>query len=290
MLPYFGNSSHDCADSRLPEKSDIPFSPWARTLLKLRTLFLPILASGSLFLLVYSLLNWFLVAENGLLPLDGEVANFWLPMLLVWPTASLSTRGGRYNLRKDERGRITFFYMLAAVVAIAAPTIVAQSYVTAAAGNLTHVKNAAEEVRAPLTKYYSADMTCIDLKHPRGHADAIVSGHNNETLTFKFYALAPVCDARNGSPAIWIGSVFRKSISNRLSDEAKQSEYRAFLQQTEKAFEQTDASKYTFFERISASEDRRGMEKALPQTSNAFLGIILRPHNEPFDKRTGERG
>lgn len=52
--------------------------------LKLRRLILPLLLLTFTFTFAYSFLNWLLVAKTGLMPLDEDIVNSWLPGALAW--------------------------------------------------------------------------------------------------------------------------------------------------------------------------------------------------------------
>jgi hypothetical protein len=52
--------------------------------LRIRHLFLPVVTLSLAFTALYSFLDWFLVARNGWIPLDEDVADIWLPGGLAW--------------------------------------------------------------------------------------------------------------------------------------------------------------------------------------------------------------
>jgi hypothetical protein len=52
--------------------------------LRIRNLFLPLIALSLAFTASYSFLNWLLVAKNGWIPLDEDIADIWLPGGLAW--------------------------------------------------------------------------------------------------------------------------------------------------------------------------------------------------------------
>ena len=51
------------------------------TNLKVRFILVPLIALAVGFFVVYSLLNWLLVQRSDLIPLNDDVATYWLPAL-----------------------------------------------------------------------------------------------------------------------------------------------------------------------------------------------------------------
>jgi rhomboid protease GluP len=262
-------------------------------LFKLRFLLLPLLLLSVIFTALYSALNWFLVARNQLLSLDADVANVWLPGVLSCLLAVLLIQPRLRVLRLGKKHNIPFLYAVVAIAVVAVPAIAAQAYVKIAAGEITHLADAAAIAPAPSTKYYAFDHLC--LAHELALPKAVVqtSGQHNETLSFNLYVAIPTCQDSTGQKTspIWIGLTFHKNISNGLSDVAKNAEYEAFLRACDKAIYNADASHYRFFERAAASEDRRNFEKALQGGGVAISPppTILIPHAEIFEQRTGDR-
>ena len=187
--------------------------------LRIRKLFLPVVALSLAFTAFYSFLDWFLVARNGWIPLDEDVADIWLPGGLAWILVIflIQPRLRMLNLR-DKRKNLPPLYHFAAVAVVAVPAIIAQGYVRTATGDIAHVADISLVSGNQSSKFYVADNVCMHLNRPVSHAFITTSGKGNQTLNFDFYVLAPVCSASGTTDQrlIWLGLKFHQSLSNSL--------------------------------------------------------------------------
>jgi rhomboid protease GluP len=261
--------------------------------LRIRNLFLPLVALSPAFTASYSFLDWFLVARNGWIPLDEDVADIWLPSGLAWILVIflIQPRLRMLNLR-DKRKNLPPLYHLAAVAVVAMPAIIAQGYVRTATGDITHVADISLVSNNKPSKYYVADNVCMHLNKPVGHGFITTSGKGNQTLNFDLYLLAPVCSASGTTDQrmIWLGLKFHQSMSNSASKADKNSAYDEFARRSLQSFNAENPEDYKFLEALGHNSDRKRFEKTL-QAANYDLptAMILIPHPEPFEKRTGDR-
>ncbi len=270
------------------ERVDAPSSLWARLIYKFRHLVLLLALVAASFVAVYTALDWLLVAGTGWLPIDQDVVNFWLPMVLACVPVALFVAPGIRTLRLSERRNIPFLYQIVAAATIAAPTSVAQHYLDAASGRLTHVTDTAAIPSASHTKYYRADSICIYRPGAQVYPVTQMAGEHNQDLDFFFYVVVPVCaDSGDADRAVWIGLVYHDSMSNSATRATKEAEYKAFAERSQRRFNHLDASRYTYLERAPVSTARRGFEKALRKAGVTTSAVILVPHTEPFVDRTG---
>ncbi len=263
------------------------------TSLRIRNLFLPLVALSLVFTVCYSFLNWQLVAKNEWIPLDEDVADIWLPGALAWLLEFLlfQRRLRMLNLR-DKRKNLPPLYHFAAVAVVAVPAIIAQGYVRTATGNLTHVDDASLIAINSPSKFYIADNVCMHLNRPVGHAFVTRSGKGNQTLNYDLYVLAPVCSATGATDQklVWLGLKFHQSMSNSASDAEKKLAYDAFVRESLRSFNAEDPKTYQFLENLGHNSDRKRFEKTLQLGgSNLASPIVLIPHRESFEKRTGDR-
>ena len=202
------------------------------TRLKFRFIFSPLVALAASFCAIYSLLNWLLVQRANLIPLNDDVATYWLPLFAGWLLVIVTVQPALGLLKKDKRGNLTLWYHAAAVAMVVVPTVIAQGYIRLATGELTHVASLAHVSSAPTGKFYSTDDVCVDLSRMGVQNVLRTSGRNNATLNFYLYAVTPLCraDGTQGSAAVWIGEEFHGSVGNRLSQDKKDAAYREFLQ------------------------------------------------------------
>jgi len=252
-------------------------------------LFFPVIGLAVGLAVAYSLVNWLLVAGTGYLPLDEQLVDDWLPLgiaiilVIVWVGPAIK------KLRFKSRRRSAAWYI--AIAAVAAPVIFTQNYVVRASGTLTHVADAAQIASGATTKYYSAGAICID--HGNALAETLFEGgaSRNETLLFHIYIAAPLCgeDIRApGQKTVWIGLVFSESVDGRLSVADTEDRYQQFAKRTEHDFNRQNGAHYRFYERAPINAERRSLVKALAKGGiSADNAILLIPHTEPFEQRTG---
>jgi rhomboid protease GluP len=256
-------------------------------------LFLPLVALSLAFTASYSFLNWLLVARNGWIPLDEDIAQFWLPAGLAWILVILliQRRLRVLNLR-DKRKNLPPLYHFAAVAVVAVPAIIAQGYVRTATGELTHVADAALISSNVPSKFYVADNVCMHLNRPVSHAFVTTGGKGNQTLNFDFYVIAPICSASGNTDQrlVWLGQKFHQSMSNSASDAEKNFAYDAFVKESLQSFNAEDTRNFQFLETLGHNSDRKRFDKTLQIELHKLPSpIILIPHREPFEKRTGDR-
>lgn len=128
---------------------------------KLVYIFLPLLLLAAVFIPLYSLANWFLVAP-GLVPLDQELVNLWLPIALGAILVGVLIAPRLRILKLGEKRNGPFLYQMVAAAVLILPTCLAQFYVATASGALPHLKSGEMIASAPRTKYYAADAVCME--------------------------------------------------------------------------------------------------------------------------------
>jgi membrane associated rhomboid family serine protease len=254
------------------------------------SLFLPVVGSVVGLAFAYSLVNWFLVAGTGYLPLDEQLVDDWLPLAIAVVLVIARIAPAINKLRFNSKRNGPALYVSAAIAVIAIPTIVAQNYVVRASGTLTHVADATQIASRAASKYYTADTICLD------HGNALVQtafetvGSRNDTLVFHIYAAAPLCgeDIRGSrQKTVWIGVAFREGVNNRLSVADKQAKFQEFANRSQQEFNLQDGSHYRYYQVAPRSAERRNLISALAKRASADNAIFLIPHAEPFEQRTG---
>jgi rhomboid protease GluP len=159
---------------------------------KFKLIFLPFLVLAVCFICGYSFLNWLFVIKLQI-PLDEEVANLWLPMLLPWIPVYFYLRPkikllGLKSKKRDGH----FLYVFMAAFAISIPAIIAQMFLLTATGKLTKLQNISQISEHPATKYYELKDYYIDKDHGSVYRTAKASGRNNEYLNLCIYVVCPV--------------------------------------------------------------------------------------------------
>jgi membrane associated rhomboid family serine protease len=251
---------------------------------KLRIAVLPLLAASVGFVLLYSAFNWYLVTGTGILPLDREIAEYWLPAVLPLIVAALFVRPGIRRLRLSEARNVPFFYFAVAVAAIAIPAIAAQLYVSVAAGGIGHVAAMAGIASAPRTRFYAVDKVCLD-RAGLGTQLAIRPPVMGNTADVDLYVAVPSCDGGGV-----IGLKYHTQVETRLSDAEQDAQIHAFLQRAQAKFDAEDPSRYKFLARQGTGYDLRNFASAVAKAKiRGAAPTVFVPHEEDYDGRTGNR-
>lgn len=239
-------------------------------------------------------MNWLLVARSGFIPLDETVAKIWLPLAVSWVLVIIFVQPGLRLLKDGKEGHLSFFYHVAAVAVVAVPTMIAQGYVGAASGGMTHLSELNEIDAAEATKYYSVDSLCLERAAAIFHPTVRVKGKNRSTLDFTLYALMPVCHLRgtgSSAPLVWISGKFHESHGASLPLSEREAKLAEFVRRSTTEFKHRDTKAFVYFARLGHNSDRKGFEAALRSSGfdvDASSAIVLVPHVEPYEVRTGD--
>jgi membrane associated rhomboid family serine protease len=247
---------------------------------KIALVFLPWVATAIALTVVYSALDWLLVAGNGAVPLDEDLANLWLPgivsfALVLWVVHPCLKR---FALR-ENRG-VPFFYDLLATAAIAVPLALLQLHIAARTGTLEDVKTAQDIARLPPAKFYRLAAPCFD----RGKtvADAVYADDDDrgDVTSITIYAAVPACGAQ-----VWLGYVFRDTVSNRIGEAERNAAIKAFGERADGTLNTENFARYQFFERAGNNTAHRAFTKAVVKNGGTANPIILIPHEGAFADR-----
>ncbi|RYE25386.1 MAG: rhomboid family intramembrane serine protease [Sphingobacteriaceae bacterium] len=92
------------------------------------------------------------------------------------------------------------------------------------------------------------------------------------------------------APKAWLGTEYKKQISNRLNDSEKERLYKEFDSETLHEFQQQDFDQFIYLDRIGNNSSHKGYLSAIkslvPSDTNP---IILEARNEPFEARNGSK-
>lgn len=261
---------------------------------KLGILWLPFLLIAVGFITLYSLLNWLLFIKLNAFPVKEEIINFWLPFALPWIPVLIWLRQP-IKVLKFKNDNASFGYQFMATLAIAAPTIVTQEYLSTATGKLTQLETVSQFEKKEATKYYSLTQYYIDKTNTGVANTATVSGKNNQKLTLLCYVAIPIfntgADTSNGTCNYFLCKKYSKSISNRLSDQEKEETFKSFLEACGREFDETDFRNFMYLEKMGNSDDLVEFNKACKK-SNLISDknpVIFTAHNDSFAKRNGSK-
>jgi membrane associated rhomboid family serine protease len=255
--------------------------------IKFRQIIAPTLVLSVLVASGCSLLNWLLVARSGLVPLDEDVARYWLPLAISWVLVIVLIQPRLRLMKDDANERLSFTYHFAAVAVVAVPTIIAQAYIGVASGGITHLKRLDEIALRPATKHYSVDSPCIRRAGTILQPVTRLTGRDNRTLNFDLYALTPDCGRR-----LWIGEKLHESHDALLSAADREVKLAEFIRRSTAELAQRDPKAITYFARLGHNADRKGFAAALGRVGidvDAESTVVLVPHWEAYENRSGNR-
>lgn len=260
---------------------------------KVRLIFKPFSIIAICFILVYTFLHWALFIKAGI-PLKEDIVKFWLPFILPFIPILIWLRP-RIKLLyfKNENG--SFGYQFLACIAIALPTIIAQEYLITATGELTTVENVSQIGKGKKTKYYDLKNYYIDKEHVAVQNTVTVTGKYNNDFNMFIYVAMPIYDnvTDSSNPAIefWLGKKYQETISNKLSEREKDDKYKAFADESQKKFDETDFTKFQYLEVLGNSDDHDEFNKAIQKSeyNKGNQQIVFEAKNEAFKDRNGHK-
>lgn len=255
--------------------------------IKLKEVYLPFLIVSIGTILFYNLFRWTFDIKLGVLPLKEDLLNFWIPFALPWiPILIWLRRRIRVLSVRGKRDNGYFGYQFAMAAAIAVPIIVSQNYIEKASFDLTTITNSYETKNHNNEKYFDISSFQVDKNASLPYVTARTSGRNNDNLNFYLYLACPFKNSDN----VWYGVEYSKNLSNRISDDKKDNEYRSFLEKSEREFDTYNFQNAKYFEKLGYSDDRDGFIEAIKEKNPNIKEseqIILIPKSDVFEERLG---
>ncbi len=254
---------------------------------KIQGVYIPFLIVSIGTILFYNVFRWVLDIKLGILPLKEDILNFWIPLtfpcipILIW----LRRRVRILNVRgKGDKGH--FLYQLAMIFAMALPIIISQNYLEKGSFNLNEILSVSGIKELNREKYFKIKSYSVDHTLSRPYVTVRTSGRNNNRLNYYLYLTWPFAK----SNSIWYGIEYEKHLSNRISDQRKDSEYRTFIKNAEKDFKNYNFQNVTYFERLGYSDDNDGFIEAIKEQDPSVKvkdQVILIPKKGNFENRLG---
>ncbi|WNO10075.1 rhomboid family intramembrane serine protease [Teredinibacter sp. KSP-S5-2] len=255
--------------------------------IKLKEVYLPYLVVSIGAIIFYGLFRWLFDIKLSVLPLKEDLINFWIPFALPWIPILIWLRRRIRILNANGRdGNGFFLYQFAMAGAIAVPIILSQNYLEKISYDLVSIEEIHEIQNLKSEKFFNVQSFGVDKKECLHYVTVRASGRYNENLNLYLYVTCPFDNAKN----IWYGVKYTKSLSNRISDDKKNSEYRSFLEMSEKNFSTYDFQNIKYFEKLGYTDDRDGFFKAIREGKSHLdkkEQVILVPRAEHFDQDLG---
>lgn len=254
---------------------------------KIKEVYLPFLLVSIGTILFYNLFRWAFDIKLGVLPLKEDLLNFWIPFALPWiPILIWLRRRNRILKVRGKRDNGHFLYQFAMAGAIAVPIIVSQNYIEKASYDLVSISSPYEAKNKTNEKYFDISSFKVAKNASLPYVTARTSGRNNDNLNFYLYMACPFENSEN----VWYGVEYSKRLSNRISDDKKDTEYLSFIENSEKEFDTYNFQKVKYFEKLGYSDDRDGFIEAIKEmypNVNESEQVILVPKSDVFEDRLG---
>lgn len=259
---------------------------------KLRVFVWPYLIVAISYLLIYTACHWLFFIRFELFEVDQDVLEYWAPMGLAWIPILIFFRERLLKLQLRNPENKVFLIQLFLWLAMSAPTVLAQSYMTAATGRLTSLKVISDITKVPPAKYYHLTQSYIDKVNAGVVNDAEVAGRMNADFKMYLYVVLPVydqpADTASHRTVAWYALKYSKTISNKLSPEEKQQEFRQFAGESQRQFDRLDVHHFSYLEKVPNGQDKEAWLAAIDE-NKAFAGsgkILLQPRFGDFAQHT----
>ena len=252
---------------------------------KIKIIFIPTVLSLIGLLVACSVLHWALFVEWKVLHANKLISNFGIPVALAATVAwfFLRPRLKILDLESEPRSWKEFYFVMLMIILVV-PLNLAQEYITTASAKLTRLQSISEIDDHPPTAYYTVARLHIDKNRIGAYSTSSVSGRHGSDLTMQIYFALPILDnSRSKNCSAWLGIKYEKTISNDLSDEAKERQYQAFASECQRELYRTDVHWFKCLRRVVNSEDF--MEAVRNNSAFEPNDTILVAERKPFEAR-----
>lgn len=263
---------------------------------KLALIYLPFLLLGLGFIFAYTVFHWLILTQFDSLPIKDMILEIILPIGIFSVLTFIYLRPKIKLLtikRKKKTNQYPFFYLIAAIIVIAIPTLLLQNYLVKAAGKLTELASISSISQHPSTKYYSLEKSYIAKQQFAVHPSFEVkmsSGHHEEIVATLYIAI-PIYDslaASAGEAPAWLGEKYTTKIDSWLSDTEKERKFEAFVEKSQTDFNAKNLQKFQYLERLGRSTHLDGYREAI-KTSPRYIqsnDTVFIAHDATFEART----
>ncbi|WP_410879835.1 hypothetical protein [Myroides sp. DW712] len=257
--------------------------------LKIRLVFLPLLGITLGFLFLYSLVHSMFFLS---LKFREDVLGCYVPFLLAIVLVFFLLRPTVKRLYgKQKKWREAYYVVFTLTIAI--PTIIAQSYLSKATGQLTALEDINQLTQQKESKYYTLNRYHIDTTQLARYEEQQVYGKTSNELSLKVYILFPITkrygDAGTIDHLYWMGRVYKKSYNGPTNAKERHFFFNQMRKEIQAEVNWTDFRQFTFLERMDTSKDREGFAQALRSIGqdDSLQTVVFKAHTEPFNRRMG---
>ena len=257
--------------------------------LKIRLIFLPLLGIALGFLFLYSLVHLMFLFS---LKLREDVLGFYVPLLVAALLFFFLLRPTVKRLYVTQKKWREVYYVVCTLT-IAIPTIIAQSYLSKATGQLIALEDITQLTQQKESKYYTLNRYQIDTTLLARYEEQRVLGKTGNDLYLDVYFLFPITKRYGYVGTVdhpyWLGKVYKKRYSGATNAKEKAFFFNRMRKEIQTEFNLTDFRQFTFLERMDTSRDREGIAQALRSIGrdDSLHTFVFKAHTEPFNRRMG---
>lgn len=252
---------------------------------KIKLIYFPFLLASIGTIIIYNLIRWVITIKFGV-PIRDELVNFWLPFFIPWIPVLIWLRR-RIKALNIFNDRIQFWYQFAAVIAIAVPLIISQTYLENSTSEVKEVYSPKQIKKYPEKNFFDIEDFKTDSKTVSYHFRSHTSGRYNTTLDYELYF---VCPFKNVS-TIWFGADYSEDISNSLNKDEKELKYKEFLNRALNEFENYSFNNVKYFEKLDQSFEKDYYLKAIgrkyPSKELKNQKILVPRYEDFYNKQEG---
>ena len=262
---------------------------------KIRYAFWPFLIGLGTSLVLVTAAHWLLLLQSPVLPIPEFFMEYALPVLISGVIAWVFIRSRmRYLHLKRKKGSLKTLYTMVAWFGMALPVIMMQFYVPTATGKLTTLERMDQLGDTEETRYCKVKYRHLAKDRPAVFPEYKLTGRYNNKLTLDLFVAIPMftslLDTGRNVPDAWLGKYYSHTVSNALSDFAKERAFTEFLNETNRKFDREYTYGFQYLELMGKNTRRTGLEKAIASHPRYQAGSpLFIAHYEPFSERTKNR-
>ena len=256
---------------------------------KVNHIVLPFLVTALLTLVAYMAIRWLLDLRFGLVQLDEDLWDFWIPFALPWIIIMFRFRRRFHILEfKMDKDRAHWLMQMICAFTLAGSLIASQNYLKATAGGFKELDNVAQFDPKDHERSYRIKNYVVASWMGSSHGTAHTSGRHNDRLNMEVFVVAPMLNdstlLQNETPKVWYATKFREQIGNNASEERKNIAWRSLWERAEREMGTHDFHDHDHLRRVPASEDRKAYLEAIAKRTINVSGeeVILTPIDEPY--------
>lgn len=180
-----------------------------------------------------AIFRWLFCIQFSLLEIKEEIWVLWTPLIFPWIPITLWLRQRfRVLTFKKEEDKRRFGYQMICWLVLTAMLFVSQAYLTTATGKLQTLSTINDIDKVDNSRFYKLTNFTVAPYYVGAYTDFRTSGKYSQYLNFDIFFVTPIlndtAEEISSLPKHWYGVKHHKQISNKISSEEKDENYKAF--------------------------------------------------------------